>query len=182
MRLSREMLVVLLTLSLLSVACRQLSPEERVESLRAQYTAKLNSFYVEPPAGAEMEEMEATEEGEEAAAEEAAPEGEEGEGEEMATEEAMPKNVVLDILVSTEAMEYLPGLTVDVYQADTSGNEKDHWRLWLDTSGVVRGPGAQITKVLEDVDYEEGDAFAVEVRQSIPPEERSEYRELEQAS
>lgn len=177
-RLSRKMLVVLLTLFLLPMACRQLSPEQRVQGLRAQYTAELNSFYVEP--AEEETSEEAMQEGE-TAGEEAEEAATAEEGEEVAEEEAVPQNVVLDILVSTEALEYLPGITLDVSQADAAGNEKNHWRVWVDTSQVVRGPGTQVTKVLEGVDYEEGDGFAVEVRPAVPAEERGEYREFSEA-
>lgn len=188
MSLWRGFLVVGLTLALLPLACRQLSPEERVESLRGQYTAELNSFYVEAPA----EQAEGAEVGEEASAAEssaaaeageaeAGEEGEEGTEEGSAAEPALT-NVVLDILVSTEALDYLPGITVDASQADAAGNEKAHWRLWVDTSQVVRGAGSQVTKVLEGVSYEEGDGFFVEVRHPVPAAERGEYKEFSEAS
>jgi len=40
----------------------------------------------------------------------------------------------------------------------------------------------QFTHILEDVSYEEGDGFFAEVRQGIPEEEWSEYKEFASGS
>jgi hypothetical protein len=88
-------------------------------------------------------------------------------------------DVILDILVSTTSSEYLPGITLDVEHADADRQAKDRRTLWVDTSGLVRGGGTQVTHVLENVDWEEGDAFYVEVRSPVPAEERADYKEFE---
>ena len=93
---------------------------------------------------------------------------------------AVRSDVIHDILVSTTSNEYLPGVTLDVEHVDADHEEKDRRTLWVDTSGLVRGGGTQVTHVLEDVDWQTGDAMYVEIRSPIPPEERAEYREFEE--
>ncbi len=167
-------------LLLVAVACGPPpSPEEQVSELRSRYTAKLNGFVInqEPAAGEEMAGEMAEGADDETAADEQMAEGGEAEGGEAA---AVRKDALLDILMSTESRETLPGITVDVTQVDADGNEKGSWRVYLDTTNVQRGPGTQITHRLEDVDYVEGDGFHVEVRHPVPAEEHGEYREFQE--
>ena len=179
----RALAVVLAaTLSILA-ACAPKSPEERVAALRARYTAQLNGFYEQKPA-----EPETTSEGMEADAEamEAEAVGE-GEMEETAGEEAMEmagpstSDILLDILIQHDANERLDGLTVDITQVDPSENPKASWKVWIDTSKIAKATHHQVSHVLEDVEYEEGDGFFVEVRSPVPPAERGEYREFASA-
>ena len=86
--------------------------------------------------------------------------------------------MVLDILITNKNDDKLPGLTVDVSQVDAAKQPKGHWRIWVDTSQVGRGPGTQVSHVLKGVDYEEGDGFQVEVRGTVPAAEQGEYREF----
>jgi hypothetical protein len=88
-------------------------------------------------------------------------------------------DVILDILVSTTSDEYLPGITLDVEHVDAERREKDRRTLWVDTSALVRGGGTPVTHVLENVEWDEGDAFYVEVRTPVPAEERASYREFQ---
>lgn len=171
-------------IALMVGGCAQKTPLQKLEEARSQYTATLNGWTVlEPPAPAE--EPVAMEEGEVASEEMAA--GEEME-EGMPPEEGMPmeeaaepapRTVLLDVLVHNESREKLDGITLDVSLAGASGAEKRHWRLWVDTSSIERGPGSQIDEKLEDVVIEEGDGFHVEVRNPVPTSERGEYREYE---
>jgi hypothetical protein len=153
--------------------CAAKSPEERVAELRGKYDAALNGFVVKSrPAAAEP-----------VAAGEAATAGEEtaagGADDGMAIEELpVTSEVMLDIVVRSQSNEVLPGLTLDVSQVDGQKREKGHWRIWVNTSKILRGPGTQVTHVLPGVDYEEGDGFHVEVRRAVPAEERAEYREF----
>lgn len=121
----------------------------------------------------------------EAAAEAAAPAGEATEATEgvegIMVEDLIPveQDVLLDLVVRNDNVRgSLPGLTLDVTQVDAAGTEKAHWRAWIDTSGIERGPGEQLTHELEDVEFAEGDTFQVEVRNSVPPGERGEYQEF----
>lgn len=176
------MLVGGAALLVLATGCRHESPADHVSRLRAGYTATLNGFVVQqqPAETQETPEAtaaEATAENEETAAPEAGAESASG-------AEAAPvhQNVMLDILIRNENEERLPGLTLDVSQADSTGKEKASWKVWVDTSGISRGPGTQVSHVLKDVDYAEGDGFNVEVRTPIPSAQRSEYREFTQAA
>jgi hypothetical protein len=161
--------------ALLTFGCAQLSPEESVELRRSQYNVQLTSFAVDDqPQVAPVDTAEAE-------LEAAAPPPAVGEEETLAEPEVVvmtTTQAVLDILVTTEADEGLPGLTVELEQIGANGAVKMQRQLWLDVSRVVRGSGAQITHVVEDVDYEEGDGFAVSIRSPVPPGERDVYREF----
>lgn len=160
--------------AVVAAGCAPKSPEERVAALRAKYEAELNQFVIKTQP---VEPAPAAEEAEEAAAS-----GEEGLAEPAIEELPITSDVVLDIVVKNHNNENLPGLTLDVSQVDAQKQEKGHWRVWVDTAHIGRGPGTALTHVLTGVDYEEGDGFHVEVRQSIPPEEWSEYQEFSSAS
>jgi hypothetical protein len=171
------------------MACEQPTHEERVTELRAKYEASLNGFAVrETPVAMDLETVPgegeaATDEAlDEVAAEETGAvdvAGEEGEMEAgEAMEPMMRYDVILDIVVRHTSDEMLPGITLDLSHADAAGVEKEHRRLWVDTSDLAKGDSLQVNETLEDVDYDEGDGFHVEVRRPIPAAERGEYREL----
>lgn len=170
--------VVLIGIGLLLVGCQQLTPEQKIESLRGQYKVELLSVAALGQQGPEA--------AEEAQGEADVDEGAASEAADSSTEDedaaAMPKttDVMLDILISTEAAEPLPGLTLDVSQGGPQG-EKATYRIWVNTSKVTRGSGTQISHVLEGIDYEEGDGFHVEVRTPVPETERGDYAEFSQA-
>lgn len=165
--------------ALLAVGCASEpeDPAEQVSEIRSGYSAELNSFVVHQVPQPEMEPP--AEEGDEAAEAEGGDGGEEAAAAEPA-EIPVRQDVLLDVLVAQEGRESLPGLTVDVIQADAQGNEKATWKVYLDVSDVHRGPGTQISHRLEDVDFEDGDGFHVEVRHPVPPGERGEYREFQE--
>jgi hypothetical protein len=73
--------------------------------------------------------------------------------------------------------EGLPGITLDVDQVDVAGKSRRHWRVWVDTAGLVPGRELRTEQVLQDVDYVPGDGFRVEVRRDVPAGERAAYRE-----
>ena len=160
---------------LLAGACSQQSPEERIEALRAQYDVELTSFSVnDQPLVTPAEDEEAAEPGEVTAEAETAEQVAAAPPPEIPT----TTQVLLDILVTSEADDGLPGLTVEVEQVGADGSVKMERTLWLDVSQVSRGSGAQITELIEDVDYQDGDAFAVSIRSPVPPADRGAYREF----
>lgn len=169
-------------------ACAAQTPEERVAAIRAEYNATLQGFEpVEPPAeappaAAGVEEAAAAP----PAADAIAGEPVAGEAEQLGADEAAPspearQDVLLDVLVDNRSDERLPGLTLDVEQADAEREPKATYRIWVDTSQIAPGTRGAVTHRLEDVDLAPGDGFHVEVRQAIPPEERGKYRELSEA-
>lgn len=182
----RTVLPVLLVLCLVA-ACGGApeTPAERVDEIRSRYSADLNGFAVHqvPVEGEEtMPEGPgdgAVEEG--AEAEEAVEAG--AESEPAAEEVPVRQDVILDILLSRESREPLPGITVDIEHVGPEPERavKESYRAYLDASGVHRGAGTQVVHRLEDVDYVEGDGFHVEVRHPVPPGERGEYREFQEA-
>jgi hypothetical protein len=172
-------LIAALSLTLLA-ACAQRTPEERVESVRAQTSVELLSFAVSQTP------VEGTTEEAEAAAEEAAEDAAEEPSAEESVETGIAPvpvrtDVILDLLVSTDSDPPLPGITVEYEHVDGSQAVKDRRRLWIDTPNLVRGVGAQVSLVVEDVDYQEGDGFSVTVRTPVPETERAEYREFQGA-
>lgn len=180
-------LTVFVVTAFLLVACQPQS----VEQLRRGYSVELNSWYQEDTPGSaegmisveeegDGEDAEATEgEGEDEAP---AAEGEAGEEDEATAEIDGPdtlsitSRVTLDILVSHEGAGTLPGVTLDIYQAGPDEEVKRNWKLWVDTSDMALTK--QVTQSLEGVDLEEGDQFAVEIRETVPEDERQEYREF----
>ena len=134
--------------------------EQKVEQLRSQYTASLESLTVkqEPMAAGVAP-------GDEGVAESTAP--------------VVRTDAILDIVVSTDGEERLPGLTLDIEHLDADRRAKDRCTFWVETAALARGQSAQVSHVLENVVWETGDAYSVEVRKRIPLEERSGYREFE---
>lgn len=149
-----------------------------VNTLRQNYTAELNSWFKEetPMSAEAIITVEGNgEDSGEAAPGEGAADGEDGPVDMPETMQISQK-VTLDILVKHEGGGELPGITLDISQADSSGNEKQNWKLWVKTSDL--GVGKQITQTLEGVTLDEGDGFHVEVRPFVPPEEQGEYQEF----
>lgn len=162
-----------IALVVLVSGCRQESNAERVSRLRSGYTATLNGFVVqqEPMSASET----ATDSGQSSSSK--------GSDEsEAAAQVPVQQNVMLDILIRNDNDERLPGITLDVSQADSEHKEKANWKIWVDTSEIGRGPGTQLSYVLKDVDYVEGDGFNVEVRHPVPVAERGKYREFSSAA
>lgn len=155
-------------------------PAERVSEIRSRYSAQLNGFVVHqvPEAPAEPP-MEAPGEAAAPVADDEAG-GPEVEGAEVLAAVPVSQAVTLDVLVSRDGREALSGLTLDVTQADAEDREKASWKIYLDVADVERGSGTQIAYRLEDVEYEEGDGFHVEVRHPVPAAERGEYREFQE--
>jgi hypothetical protein len=141
----------------------KLTPEQEIEILRQQYDAELMSLSVLQDPGDPSESGEADDEL--------------GAGLDL-DQPPVSTDVMLDILVSTTASEYLPGITLDLQHVDSARTEKGRQRLWVDTSQLVRGGGTQVTHVLEDIDYVAGDGFWVEVLSPIPPDHWPLYAEF----
>lgn len=180
------------------VACGPGSPEERVTQTRAQYTVSLEAWFpkVEEPAEPDLElepaeaegeapgEAGAAEATEEPVAEEAAEaegEGEAGEGEATEVESGpTTTNIHFDTLVLFSGSDSLPGVTVDVTQAGASGSEKETWRVFLETEGMVKAEARQIGFELP-VEFEEGDQFSVQLLKYVDPANYGEYKEYASA-
>ena len=138
----------------------RLTREERVQLLRSQYSVSLESLTVkqEPlldggAAGSER-------------------------GVQEATSPVVRADAILDILVSSAAEERLPGLTLDIEHLDAERRSKDRCTFWVETAALSQGESAHVRHTLENVAWETGDAYTVEVRKSIPSGERSGYREF----
>ena len=190
-------IVALAILVLALTACAQKSPEERVAEARAKYKVTLNAFLPQDPepvidelAGDDTMPEETAEASEAAASAEAVAvaaesaegeegeEGEEGMGEEGAEIPSPLRSVFFDLIVQFDGTESLPGITVEITHADPFEKEKGAYRYYLETGKMVKSELKQMSITLEDVPFETGDLFSVEVRQVVPAEERGEYKEL----
>jgi hypothetical protein len=168
---------LLIFVALLVSGCAQKSPEEKVADLRSYYTAELNSFMVEEePVSPEVPELPGDEESASVAEEPAAED--EGDTIEPAPTVEASQKIQLDILIKHRSEERLPGITVDIGMVDANEVEKGHWRVWFDTSQIMKANVTPFTHILEDVGYEEGDMFFAEIRHPVPVEDRGEYREF----
>jgi hypothetical protein len=169
---------VVLLFGLVVAACGPSSPAEKIAQTRSFYSARLNGFVVEEEPIVEEEVYEIGDLAEEAELEEAV----EMEGSADFEPVAVSQRVLLDILIQHDSNEKLPGITVDISMADAGGKEKGHWRVWFDTADIEKANVTQFTHILEDVSYEEGDGFFVEVRHPVPEGERGEYKEFASGS
>ena len=157
------------------LGCASKSPEDKVAEIRSLYSARMNGFiieeepiYVEEPV---VEQVDPEAGDEDVVVEELEP---------VAVE--TKQNARLDLLIQHDSYDRLPGVTVEISMANSAGEEKGHWRVWFDTAEISKASVTQFTHILEDIAYEEGDGFFAEVRNPIPVEERSEYREFAEAS
>lgn len=170
-------IVVVLLLGLAGSACGPKSPADKIAQTRSLYSASMNGFVVEeePIFEQPIEEIEVS-------VEEA--EIEAAELEEQADFEpvAVSQRVLLDILIKHDSNQKLPGITVEISMADPDGQEKNHWRVWFDTSDIEKANVTQFTHILEDVSYEEGDGFFAEIRHPVPEAERGDYKEFASGS
>lgn len=164
-------------------ACASQTPLEQLEESRSLYKATLNSFFVrETPPVEESPAAEVAAEGE--TAEGAAPmEADAAADMEASGEEAAPIPVrldaVLDVIVQHDAYEPIKGITLDITMVDGSQNQVEHWLRWVDTEGLPKANQRPYSIVLEDVPYQEGYGFNVEVRRPVPVAERGDYREYD---
>jgi len=151
-----------------------------VNQLRGNYVAQLNGWVVKEEPMAIVSGIDTVAGDEQAAA---PVEGEDestepmSEPQELSTDAVVTtKTVILDILLQHKSGATLPGITLDVTQADSQHNEKHSWKVWVDTSQLAGTQ--QFTHTLENVELDEGDVFNVEVRSFVPESERSEYKEF----
>ena len=90
-------------------------------------------------------------------------------------------DVQLDLKLTHQPGEELAGLTLEVGLLDPAGTEKEHYRIWVDASGLTTGE-KRLSYRLEDVPYVEGDRFVASVRTPVPAAERGLYKEFPVAS
>lgn len=193
---------------LLVVGCQPKSPEEQVADARSRYVVELNSWFPketdvdvsgEIPGDMGPEDSAAQEAVAEAALEETGEvadlppvEGESAEDEEGATEGAEgeetmepigpeERTIFFDLIVQLDGDRSLPGITLDLTQADASGAEKKAWKRYVELPKMIKGQTQQVS-FEEELEFEEGDQFSVELRTPVPPAERGEYRELAEAA
>jgi hypothetical protein len=157
---------------------------DQIEAQRARYSAELTSFSIQqaplvtvaPEAVApETVAPEAAAGGEQTLGAVGTPAG--SADDTMVIPTPVRTDVVLDILVSTEG-EPLPGITLEFEHVGADQAVKEQRLLWVDTRHLVSNTGVQLSQVVEDVDYQEGDGFHVSVRSPVPEAERVKYQEL----
>ena len=164
------------------VGCGLESPEEKVAKIRSEYTIELNSWEAqEPPSAVEetMEEAvaEAAVAETPATAEEGAAEDEMPMDEEEIESGPQPRDVLFDLVVYFRGRKALKGITVDVTHADAADQEKAVYQQWIDTAGMINGETRQVDFVLEGMEVEDGDAFAVTLASGVPAD-LGKYREF----
>ncbi len=141
---------------------------------RNEVSVELSSWTVrstpqEPPAEELLEGEEAANESSEVLEDEALIE--------EVMEVALQQDVILDIYVVRGKAD-LPGITVDIIQADTQESVKNTTLLWIDFESIPVDGSAQVTRVLENLTLDDGDLFFVEVKVLVSPENRGDYQEF----
>lgn len=154
----------LAVLALFASGCGPTDPYLQIEQARSQYEAQMQGgFYVDERVVEREPVLDS-------------------EGMEVSIEPDVEKDVLLDFLVKNGAEEALEGITVEVEHVDSAGNLKQAHRIYVDVSSVGKGNVGQFSERLTNVDYVDGDAFAVSIRSPVPEAERSEYREFDGVS
>lgn len=158
-------------------------PADRIETVRALYSAEVTGFVVERPAGAgpasatASAPAEATPPADLAAQPETAPSPSGDESSGLVAPPAAVADVRLDLRLSHSPGDELSGLTLEIGLLDSAGTEKEHYRIWVDAAGMAGGE-KKVSNRLEDVPYVEGDRFVASVRSPVPAAERSLYKEF----
>lgn len=151
-------------LGLFAFACGPTDPYLQIEKSRAQYEAQMQGgFYVDERVVEREPVLDS-------------------EGMEVSIEPDVEKDVLLDFLVKNGADQPLDGITVEVEHVDSTGELKQAHRIYVDVSSVGKGNVGQFSERLINVDYVDGDAFAVSIRTPVPEAERSAYREFDGVS
>lgn len=173
----RSIVTALATLLLAAIAgCAPSSPEQEIAEIRSGYQVELNSWRALQPEPVEpaLDETAEAAEGAAAAAADAAADVVDEEEIETGPQQV---DVLFDLVVFFRGRKSLDGITVDVTQADASKAEKAVYRQYIEVAGMVNGETRQVDFVLEGLELEEGDGFAVELVPGVPAD-LSEYREF----
>lgn len=171
------------------LACQAQTPEQIVNEARSQYNVQITGSLPQQPVSDASEADEALQEGEDTdsadADQPASPDSDEASIEDTVDEEgcALPEEqqpvpVLFDVIVSFDGRKPLPGVTVDIEHKDPFDKVKGTYRQFIETPNMAKDDVLLKDFVLEDVSYEPGDLFILEIRSPIPPEEQSEYREF----
>jgi hypothetical protein len=96
--------------------------------------------------------------------------------------ETVERSIALDVLVTHDSPEPLPGLTLDLSHLGPDRKEKRHWREWISTEGLAPGAAKQVSLHLDGAGYAPGDLFQAAVRDPIPAAERPQYREFSRSA
>ncbi len=169
--LARAVLLPLLGVALAAaagLACSRKSPADKIAEVRNQYTVQDARPQKQNPIGDASAMDVALSEGEEAReAGTAAP-----------AQAARPTSILFDVVLSFRGSQSLPGITLDITHTDAQGRTKEVRRQYVETPKMTNSGVLQQGFVLDNLQYEEGDGFQVDVRSFIPVEERGEYREF----
>lgn len=192
-RVASSVLFVVAVASLTAGGCPRESSELStltVDERRAQYAVELGDTTIigssagEEPvrdamdgAGEAVAPASASASATAVAAEEAGPEEEEH----AEPHGPRPTDVVLTLLVRFAGDDPLPGITVDVVKTDKDDQPSPPVLQWIDTSEMSDGDVLQVELELEDMEYEDGDAFSVLLASTVPADARSNYREYAEA-
>lgn len=160
-------------LALLLSACQ--TPQQKAMAIRAEYLVQLNTWLLkepEPaaaPAAAPAPAPAATAPADPAAApvEPVAPAG------------PRKVEVLFDLVISQQGSEGLPGITLDISQADPFQKEKKTYRHYVELGPMVKGQTKQVAFSITADDFVDGDVFSVVLEKQIAEADRAAYRELQ---
>lgn len=185
---SRALPILLPALALLPilaslVACHR-DPQEKILALRSRYTVETRGWQIReanPLAAAGGAGTALSERAEETDAMSAAIDGEDPA--ETPVEPSAPAGprrveVAFEVNVTRRGAESLPGITLDVVQSDAFRQVKKVYRHYLELPEAAGGEGRNLAFAVLADGFVDGDVFALALREEVPPEERSEYREL----
>ena len=163
----------IVVLALMLSACQ--SPQEKAMAVRAEYLVQLNTWLLQEPepTPAAAPAPAAPAPGAPAADPAAAP------VEPVAPAGPRQVEVLFDLVISQQGSEGLPGITLDISQADPFQKEKKSYRHYVELGPMVKGQAKQVAFSIKADDFVDGDVFSVVLEKQIAEADRAAYRELQ---
>lgn len=172
----------IVVLALMLSACQ--SPQEKAMAVRSQYLVQLNTWLLkEPEPAPAADPAPAPAAGAPAAGAPAAdaPAADPAAAPVEPVAPAGPRQVevLFDLVISQQGSEGLPGITLDISQADPFQKEKKTYRHYVELGPMVKGQAKQVAFSIQADDFVDGDVFSVVLEKQIAEADRAAYRELQ---
>lgn len=169
----------IVVLALMLSACQ--SPQEKAMAVRAEYLVQLNTWLLQEPEPAPAAAPAPAPAPSAAPAPAQAPAADPAAAPVEPVAPAGPRQVevLFDLVISQQGSEGLPGITLDISQADPFQKEKKSYRHYVELGPMVKGQAKQVAFSIKADDFVDGDVFSVVLEKQIAEADRAAYRELQ---
>lgn len=175
-------LALLLFVLAASTACQ--SPQEKALELRRNYQVQLNTWLLKEPEVAKGPLAPANAAAVDLAAKAQATDAATADPASAPVTPDAPAGprrveVLFDLVVSQRGSDSLPGITLDISQADPFQKEKKTYRHYLTLPKMLNGQSQQFSFSIQADDFVDGDVFSVSLLKNVAPADRAAYQELQ---